>query len=70
MTHALSVPNNLKETQSVIVLQTQNLCWGEYPTYPNLQVNNRETVLLKGENVCGQTTLLKFFSGLLKPANG
>ena len=68
--HTSPVPNNLKETSRIIVLQTQNLSWGGYPAYPNLQVSNGETVLLKGENGCGKTTLLKILSGLLKPATG
>lgn len=70
MNHTSSVPNNFKETPSAVVLQTQNLSWGGYPAYPNLQVNSGETVLLKGENGCGKTTLLKLLSGLLKPATG
>ena len=68
--HTSSVSNNLKKTSSAIMLQTQNLSWGGYPAYPNLQVNSGETVLLKGENGCGKTTLLKLLSGLLKPATG
>ncbi|MDJ0696989.1 ABC transporter ATP-binding protein [Mastigocoleus sp. MO_188.B34] len=70
ITHTSSVPNNLQQTSNVIVLQTQNLSWGGYPAYPNLQVNSGETVLLKGDNGCGKTTLLKLLSGLLKPATG
>ena len=70
ITHTSSVPNNLQKTYNVIVLQTQNLSWGGYPAYPNLQVNSGETVLLKGDNGCGKTTLLKLLSGLLKATTG
>ncbi|KST69390.1 ABC transporter ATP-binding protein [Mastigocoleus testarum] len=70
ITHTSPVPNNLQQTSNAIVLQTQNLSWGGYPAYPNLQVNSGETVLLKGDNGCGKTTLLKLLSGLLKPATG
>ena len=70
ITHTSSVPNNITKTPSAVVLQTQNLSWGGYPAYPNLQVSSGDTVLLKGENGCGKTTLLKILSGLLKPATG
>ncbi|MDJ0800990.1 MAG: ATP-binding cassette domain-containing protein [Calothrix sp. MO_167.B12] len=53
-----------------MVLRSQNLSWGGYPAYPDLQVTTGEIVLLKGDNGCGKTTLLKLLSGLLKPATG
>lgn len=53
-----------------IVLQTKNLSWGGYPAFPDLQICAGETVLLKGDNGCGKTTLLKLLSGLIKPSTG
>ncbi|MGD1940895.1 MAG: ABC transporter ATP-binding protein [Leptolyngbyaceae cyanobacterium] len=53
-----------------LVLQTHQLSWGGYPPFPDLQVENGDTVLLQGDNGCGKTTLLRLLSGLLKPATG
>jgi energy-coupling factor transport system ATP-binding protein len=55
---------------SALLLQTQQLSWNGYPPFPDLQVHVGETILLKGDNGCGKTTLLKLLSGLLKPATG
>ena len=55
---------------NILNLQTQNLSWGGYPPFPDLQVYASEIVLLKGDNGRGKTTLLKLLSGLLKPTTG
>lgn len=55
---------------SALVFRTQNVSWGGYPAFPDLDVCQGETVLLKGHNGCGKTTLLKLICGLLKPATG
>ena len=56
--------------QAFLVLQTRNLSWGGYPAFPDLRVAAGEVVLIKGDNGCGKTTLLKVLSGLLQPTTG
>jgi len=53
-----------------LILRTQNLSWGGYPVFPDLDVYGGETLLLKGDNGCGKTTFLKLVSSLLKPSTG
>jgi energy-coupling factor transport system ATP-binding protein len=63
-------PSHSSTSSLPIVLQTHQLSWGGYPPFPDFQVAAGETVLLKGDNGCGKTTLLKLLSGLVKPATG
>ncbi|MEO0532406.1 MAG: ATP-binding cassette domain-containing protein [Cyanobacteria bacterium P01_A01_bin.123] len=67
---ALSLSQSEAALASGLLLQTHNLSWGGYPPFPNLQVQSGEIVLIKGDNGCGKTTLLKLLSGLLKPTTG
>lgn len=55
---------------SSLILQTRNVSWSGYSTFPDLEIYQGETVLLKGDNGCGKTTFLKLISGLLKPSTG
>lgn len=63
-------PPSINRQSDRLVLLTQNLSWGGYPPFPDLQAYAGEIVLIKGENGCGKTTLLKLLSGLLKPETG
>ncbi len=63
-------PTDTSQVKSEPILQTQNISWGGYPPFPDLQIHPQEVVLLKGDNGCGKTTLLRLLSGLLKPATG
>ena len=65
-----SAPSFTFRSESELILQTHNVSWGGYPAFPDLQIQTQEVVLLKGDNGCGKTTLLKLISGLLKPATG
>jgi energy-coupling factor transporter ATP-binding protein EcfA2 len=65
-----SLPSSINRQSDRQVLQTHTLSWGGYPPFPDLQVYAGEIVLLKGDNGCGKTTLLKLLSGLLKPQTG
>lgn len=62
--------SNIRSPQETLVLETDNLSWGGYPSFPNLRLYQGEIILLQGENGCGKTTLLKLLSGLLKPQTG
>ena len=63
-------PTVTSRVESDLILQTHGVSWGGYPAFPDLQIYAQEVVLLKGDNGCGKTTLLKLLSGLLKPATG
>jgi len=64
-------PNsNIRSPQETLILETDNLSWGGYPSFPNLRLYQGEIILLQGENGCGKTTLLKLLSGLLQPQTG
>jgi len=59
-----------RQSNARIVLQTHDISFGGYPAFPNFKVVAGDIVLLKGDNGCGKTTLLKLLSGLLKPNTG
>lgn len=53
-----------------LIFETHQLRYGGYPPLPNLSIKAGEAVLLRGDNGCGKTTLLKLIGGLLKPESG
>jgi len=66
----LQLASNIRSPQETLVLETDNLSWGGYPSFPNFRLYQGEIILLQGENGCGKTTLLKLLSGLLQPQTG
>lgn len=52
------------------ILRTENLSFMDKITYPDLTIQKKSTVFIRGESGSGKSTLLKLFSGLENPSSG